>query len=377
MIFRIKDRIRLILVRIAKCVIWNRHKERIFIPWSLEDDLTFCEYRKFISENDTVNYKIKFIDLPQVEARYKWVGAQVFGNHVYAIPNDMSQVLRLGIDKAEFFGSLEKNIFKWTGGCIWNENLYGFPRTNNSFMKMNLETMSIDEVPISVQYPVEHHYGGVCTKNGVVYQPPRDTDHILVTDLSDGHSWKLQIMPEKWHMKLRYCGSVMHPNGFIYFLPEYHDKVIKLNPQTGVWTFIGDPISSMVFDAKVATDGNIFGYSAYCSGILKIDVMKDTVEMIHTDISPGAYGTKLGINGHLYSVPGDGNVIWDFNPIKDTLNRFTTISDSSKAKYAGGVTTKDGDLYFIPATARSVMMMECNNTSIPENIYESFFVDNY
>ena len=308
------------------------------------------EYRRYISENINVKYDVCFKKLPPAYAMHKWVGAQWTYDCLYGIPNDMDAFLKFSLSGSIYLGEVGRGLFKWTGGCIWNRCLYGFPRTSNSLLKMSLDTGQIEYIHLSEGYRKEHHYGGICTENGILYQPPRDEKHILVWDLKTGKTRKINLVSEEENTIFRYCGSILHPNGFVYFLPEMGGKVIKLDIKTEEWTFIGEQIDAMVFDAKVAVDGNIYGYSAYCPGILKIDVETDITEMIHKEICPGAYGTKLGINGHLYSIPGIGNYVWDYCPMTDSLKTIYEFTKTElKAKYAGGASTKNGNIYGVPA----------------------------
>lgn len=341
--------------------------------------MSFDRYYNYVMENKAVKYKVVFEPLPLVSAEHKWVGAQYAGKNVYGIPNDMNAILRYTEKSCVYFGELGNGLFKWTGGCLWNNFLYAFPRTSSSILKMSLETENIGFIESEKKYTAEHHYGGVCTREGVVYQPPRDSNHILVWNLKTEESRKIYLTSESDCKIFRYCGSILHPNGYIYFLPERGEKIIKLNIKDESWRFIGEKIDAMVFDAKVAVDKNIYGFSAYCNGLLKVHVDEDYAEMIHDEIAPGAYGTKLGVNGHLYSVPGDGSQVWDFDPITNSIESIYQFSFDAKAKYAGGVTLKNGDIYAVPARENQLFQLRADEAGIeiPNDIYQDFFVDEY
>lgn len=333
------------------------------------------EFKAYIEKNRDVHYKVSFIPLPQMMAEHKWVGGQWIDHVLYGIPNDMDGILKYSNYSSEIIGSLGSRLFKWTGGCYWHGCLYGFSRTSNSLLKLCIGTGKIDYVTGNYIYSGEHHYGGVCTEDGYVFQPPRDSDHILMWDLKKGFSQRIVLDGEKH----RYCGSILHPNGNIYFLPELNDKVIQFNIITREWSYIGNRIDAMVFDAKLAVDGNIYGFSAYCDGILKLDVKKETAEMIHREIHPGAYGTKQGMNGHLYSIPGDGNIIWDYDPLTDSLDIVYEFSYCLKAKYAGGASTTDGMIYAVPARDNSLLVLtpDAKVNEIPDMVYREYYMDCY
>lgn len=333
-------------------------------------------YRNYVEQNRNVGYSVIYEPIPTVSAIHKWVGAQYTEKNIYCIPNDMDRILKYGKEGVTYLGEMDKRLFKWTGGCIWNGFLYGFPRTSNDLLKMSLKTEKIEYVSVGKGYPQEHHYGGICSKRGVIYQPPRDSDHILVWDLKEEKTRRIYLQKNKMS---RYSGSILMPNGYAYFLPEKGEKVIMLSTDTEEWSYIGEELDAMVFDAKIAVDGNIYGYSAYCEGILKIDTKSDHTEMIHKEISPGAYGTKLGVNGHLYSIPGDGKYIWDYDPITDSLNYIYEFKEDKKAKYAGGVSKENGDIYAVPAKEERLMKLsaDCSYLKIPGHIFSEFFVDFY
>lgn len=345
----------------------------------LEYDKLGDKYREYVIQNQNVEYQMSVKSLPPVQAVHKWVGAQCTPRRLYGIPNDMNAVLKYAPGGIKYLDTRESGVFKWTGGCIWNGFLYGFPRTSNYLLKMSLDTENIEYVELQNKYMREHHYGGICTKEGVIYQPPRDSDHILVWDLKEEKERRIVLLQKPETKRFRYCGSIITPNGLAYFLPESGGRVIKLDTKTEKWDFIGEAIDAMVFDAKIGTDGCIYGYSAYCPGILKINRITDSVEMIHKEIKAGAYGTKLGVNGHMYSIPGDGDSVWDYNPLTDSVKCICKLSKALRAKYAGGATMRNGDIYAVPAQEQGLLQLKVSgcNSEIPEDIYQEYFLDCY
>lgn len=338
------------------------------------------QYQQYVAQNEDVQYSVSFAEIPKTEEAHKWVGAQGYNDKVYFIPNDATQILEYDLqnDTVKKAAQLEAGLFKWTGGCIWRNQAYFFPRTSNDLISYNLIGGNVQRYASKYGYTKEHHYGGVCTKEGVVYQPPRNSDHILVWDLKTHDSWRIQLAPSWMKMSFRYCGSIIHPNGYAYFFPEHNGRVIKLNLKTEQWCLIGPVVSTMVFDAAIGTDGNIYGFSAYCAGLLKITVGSDAVEMIHTEIRPGAYGTKPGINGKLYSVPGDGNKVWEYDVEKDLLRSIYSCDIELKAKFAGGAVTRAGQLVYTPAKGDKILILTPEwKIEILEVIYNNFFVDCY
>ena len=341
-------------------------------------DNLYLEYRQFISRHRDITYEPQILTENLGSEKYKWVGGVYNKSQFVCFPNGSSQLLI-----ADNAGTSKINVgtgaYKWTGGCIYNKNIYAFPRSKESFLKFKTEEKRAEEVVVGYKYEGEHHYGGECTENGIVYQPPRNCDHILKTDLNTGICYKLQLTPGILDLKFRYCGSILHPNGFIYFFPEEPGKVIKLNPINDSWYFISKKIYLPVYDAKVGCNGNIYGFSNYGKGILKIDVEHDQVKVLYETLETGAYGTKLGINGRMYSIPGDSMTVWEFDPETEKCKSFYKLRNNGKAKYAGGATGTDGTIYFTPANAETLMILEAkgNGYNIPDYLYTYFFKDCY
>lgn len=344
--------------------------------WSVADNIEFKEFHNWVDKS--ITYEISRVELEPSNVKHKWVGAQVYHDKIYAIPNDETCVLYYDVEhnKINYITGISNGLFKWTGGCVRKNAIYCFPRTANSFLR--IDEKDTKEIPLTIEYKKEHHYSGVCTKDGIVYQPPRNTNHILKTNLNTGASTKIIIVDEKYRVNFRYCGSIIHPNGCIYFFPENNECVIKLDPKTDKWCFIGDRVSTMCFDAKLGLDGNIYGFSAYCKGIMKIDVVNDMVQMIHDEIEPGAYGTKYGMDGFMYSVPGDGSAIYRYDVESDKVEVVFDLKDKSRAKFAGGSTSTLGEIIFIPATGDSLLKLQPDRMrDIPSILLEFFFMDFY
>lgn len=354
------------------------HSSKILITskWRVDSDPSFIKFLSFVKSNQNVCYSFVEEKLPfKLNAIHKYVGVQILGGSAIFIPNDEISVLMKENNKYTTKFNLTKQLFKWTGGGYWRNSIYAFPRTSNSLLKIT--DTEIEEIPLKNKYEGEHHYSGVLLPNGVIYQPPRNTNHILKIDLNSLNETKIEIINEHFKCKTRYCGSVYHPNGFIYFFPE-NGRVIKLNPVNDEWCFIGKKISVCCFDAKVGVDGNIYGYGAYGKGLLCINVYLDAVKILYPEIEFGAYGTKYGVNGLLYSVPGNGNKIFAFDVLHKKLNITFKFDSNEIEKYAGGATLKNGTIVCAPIRRNSVLNMVPNkNVEIPDELNLLMFSDNY
>lgn len=139
------------------------------------------------------------------------------------------------------------------------------------------------------------------------------------------------------------------------------------------------PIPCIAFNPIVAPDGNIYGFRAVGGGLVKIDTSTDTVSILHEDCIISAYGTKNGINGKLYSLPGYTGDVWEFNPLTSELKKYYSLSEKEKVHYAGGAIAPNGDIYAIPVHADNILKIsfEKYKINIPGDIYNEFFKDFY
>ena len=342
----------------------------------------FEEYMSFVNQNKDLTPEFKHIPLTKKQNSFQYVGGQILNEKLYSIVNSSEKMLIYDLtnDKMDFTGNFDKTDFKWTGGCVFGDNLYAFPRFENCLLKYCPELNSFEKIPCAFKYENEHHYGGVCTNEGIIYQPPRNSDHILKWNIKNKTCEKIQINNGA---KSRYCGSVIHPNGYAYFIPEKDFPVIKMNLKTEETEYTDVPFPCMTFNPVVASDGNIYGFRSgkgdIGSGIVKIDTKTDKVSVLHEDVMFGSYGTKNAINGKIYSLPGYTNDVWEFDPLTQKLKKCYTLSKNESVHYAGGAVDVNGDIYAIPVHANNILKIsfEKYGINIPSSIYNAFFKDFY
>lgn len=348
--------------------------------FSIDDDLTnLLNTNKSVTIND-----IESIEIDCDNKKYKWVGAVYYNDKFYCIPNGTNKFLVYDIKKNDYNYipiDEEENPFMWTGGCEYLGKIYAFPRTSNKLLSLDTKNNQVELINLKLKYHKEHHYGGVATENGIIYQPPRNSSHILKIDLNKKEAKKIYILPKLLGIKYNYTTGIIHTNNNIYFFPEQNGHIMVLNIDTEEITFMKEKLSSMVFDAAISENGNIYGFSAYEKGILKIDVKNGTSKMIHQEIGiPGCYGTKLGINGKIYGIPGNGNKIYEYDPKTEKVTIIKTLEEKKDAKCAGGIITKDGTIYTVPALGNKIYKYNFKNVKKEINdklLNSNYFEDNY
>lgn len=333
---------------------------------------------RFVATNADVAYSLEAPVSVGCEGEFDYVGAQPLGgDRAILVPNGASDFAIVGhdgsVERIGFDKRGNEGPFRWTGGIVWHGSLVCFPRASNGMLFLDLSFRESRLVDLGQGYTREHHYGGVLVGD-VVYQPPRSEDHILRTDLRTMESRRIPLAPKRIGFKPRYCGSVLHPNGLVYFLPE-RGRVIEFDPATDRFRFIGRPVNATAFSAALAPDGCLYGFSGYSRGVLRIDPERGSVEMVRRDIGcPGAYGTRLGVNGRLYSVPGDGDAVLELDPETLEVRELCPLgATGAKAKCAGSATLRDGALAFAPALGSDAYFLAPERPAdIPGEIYDLF-----
>ncbi|MBD5529284.1 MAG: adenylyltransferase/cytidyltransferase family protein [Lachnospiraceae bacterium] len=357
---------------------------RMNLPETKEDTCKSVEklwedYRHYTAENQNVYYTVEETPIRET-GKHKWVGGQVVNDVFYATPNSASTILsyHTKTERIEKIGHFSTEEYKWTGGVVYQGKLYMFPRSANSILILDLKTNQVEEVSLPIQYPGQHHYGGIVTDSGILYQYPIfNTNHILCIDLKCFSCTKIKLFDDK-NRYLDYRGGVLHPNGFIYIFPFSEGRVIRLNPQTLEYTFIGDYIAAKCFGAKVAADGNIYGFRRG-PGIMKIDVERENCEIIRTDMDSDSCGTMLGINGRIYNVPGRSRYVWEYDIVSGRADKLYELKSNETSKSAGGAISDEGNMYISPTDMNAILRYKAcgEHDSIPLSIKNTFFDDCY
>ena len=339
-------------------------------------------YLENVEEIETTKLKIGW---------YKWVGA-VIGkdNNIYAIPTGAKGVLKIDTKTGKYrvFGKISGKAFKYTGGCLYKDGcIYGFPRASNNLLKIDTKNEKVEEIDLKTNYneKVDHHYSGALYKD-TIYLGPRNANHILAINLKDYSTNKIGEgkIPEGYE----YSGAIRNYDGLIYFFPyKENSRVMVLNPETEEIEFIGNSIKkdeSYCFGASIAPNGYIYGFTCYGKngGILKINPKtKEVSKILEGKIEAGFFGTKMGVNGKLYSIPGISNRIYEFDPETETAKLVYEVNNlnDTDARCAGGMTDNNGNIWFIPAKGNRIYKLNFSKHffNYRKNILQSPYFSNY
>lgn len=342
-----------------------------------------------INENIKVD-KIEEIEVPRTNrsALYRWVGG-ILGedNNIYGIPTEASGVLKIDTKtgKYKILKSVSHKPFKYTGGGYYSKDgcIYGFPRTSNSLLKIDCKEEKVEEIRLDTNYDLEngeHHYGGAIY-NDTIYLSPRSANHILAINLEDYSTKKIAEgeIPKGY----RYSGGILNYDGKIYFYPNSTEtRTMVLDPETEKVEFIGDAINCYCYGASIASNGCIYGYSCYSSGILKINTKtKEVSRILDNEVESGFFGSEIGVNGKIYSVPGTSNKIYEFDPKTETVKLIYEINDDNGklARCAGGGVDDKGNIWFMPAKGDKIYKLNFtkHKYNYRQDVLNANYLNNY
>ena len=228
----------------------------------------------------------------------------------------------------------------WTGGGLASDGkIFGFPRGADSFLCLNTTSRSIQYRKLTHQYNEEHHYGGVLTDCDIIYQPPKNSNNILMYDIKTDSEKEIQIGSLLSRNRLFY-GGVMDLDGNVFFFPAGKYTRVCMISKKGSVKLVGKVFRRSFFNSgTLGYDGDIYGFSSYGKGIIHIDTKHQKTKIQHKDLEGGFFGAKLGFNGKIYSVPGDSDVILEYDPVENKISDVIELPDceiGKKAKCAGG-----------------------------------------
>ncbi|MCR5237209.1 MAG: hypothetical protein K6E34_08445 [Lachnospiraceae bacterium] len=274
------------------------------------------------------------------------------------------------------FGQTKIGTYKWTGGCEYEGKCYGFPRKENSLLVIDPVSKTVNTVPLNIAYRGEHHYGGVLTPEGIVYQPPRNTDHVLRIDLNNRET-KMVSMPGI-EVSCRYSASVFHPDGDIYLMPEFGHRAAVLRYDTEKIEYLDYISDHLVFGMVVGNDGNIYGFSKEGEGLLRLEVKTGKVEFIHKEIGiPDCYGSVVGINGRIYGCPAAGEIIWEYDIEKDHMKPVFNLEEKGYAKCAATGVCPDGTIVFLACFGEYIYFLLPDRKDINEQKVKSRYFNTF
>jgi hypothetical protein len=150
-------------------------------------------------------------------------------------------------------GSLTTNALKWLGGVIFptgttglDWQILGVPRTagndHGNFARLTSPTPTSARVNASISWPGAPNNGrwasGCLAPNGLIYMAPRYRAHALEVNPTSGLPVReIGDFATNHTTRRHFSGTVLAPNGNIYFIPATNAAVACLTPDRALTNF--------------------------------------------------------------------------------------------------------------------------------------------
>jgi hypothetical protein len=169
--------------------------------------------------------------------------------------------------------------------------------------------------PIGPEFLGEYKWlRAIRAKTGILYAIPCHADSILRIDSETNHvstiSWSEDDpmapprgLPWKWH-----GGNISSFDDCLYCIPQFAERVLKLNTITEEISFMGGPFPgrNKWYGGLIGErDGAIYGICQNATGVLRIDAKRQTAT-VHGEFPQGGYKWHGGVvapNGTIFGVP--------------------------------------------------------------------------
>jgi hypothetical protein len=205
-------------------------------------------------------------------------------------------------------------------------------------------------------------------------------DPVNETPVLEGQEYPLD--PEDFKTDYKWSAGVLAPNGKIFGIPNWRDKVLVVDYDNGVWSTQeydlpaglaqpgeGEYICSENTPYRwsggvLAPNGKVYVIPSCALEILIIDP-EDIANMTYIDITSmhtNHYfkyaGGVLAPNGKIYAIPGKTDQVLEIDPTTNTVVEIGDTLPSGDAKWRGGVLAANGKIYGIPYNSPDVLEID-------------------
>jgi len=165
----------------------------------------------------------------------------------------------------------------------------------------------------------------------------------------------------------RFVGSVLAPNGMIYYIPMTEPRVFKLDPTTEIETAIGTTYHTSATSSKwqggaLAENGMIYCacFGGTVTQILKINPTTDTTSLVGASLGAGnkISGACCAPNGMIYFAPRKTSKIVMLDPTTEIISYVGTDYGGAENKWFANQLALNGMIYFIPHDYGRVMKLD-------------------
>lgn len=286
-------------------------------------------------------------------------------------------------DTVTTFGEIS-GFNKWLGGVLAdNGYIYSCKGGKSNILKLSYND---DSFSTALYNNGSESYGGTLATNKIIYYPYGNgissvEPYFYFFNTTNEEIASFQPELTGTVNPPAFVGSVLAPNGYIYYIPSYSTVVIKVNPEDNSSVVFGElPTGQKWGGGALAPNGCIYGMPDSENHILKIDTSTDTATTFgsFSNLNHAWYGGVLAPNGCIYGIPYNSASILKIDTNNDTATTFGDLQGSKK--WIGGVLAPNGCIYGIPYSSTSILKIDPGssvNTNFQTNTLLSPYLNKF
>ncbi len=333
----------------------------------------------------------------------QWFGGALASNGIiYCSPGSSTVGMKINTSTkaATTFGTFSAGNFKYGGSVFANGAIYFIPATANTVAKVNISDDSItwlDSTGVvggdtsgDLGATTQKWYGGYRGVDGRIYCIPYNATSVLVIDPSTDAITFIDTTGVIGSPSGNLTGSGKWDAGgqvgnFIYGAVSDATDIIKINSSAGTCSRLGSfpaGTAKWVF-CVLAPNGYLYMMPYYDQRIIKYNPADDTFAYLaatigSTDTNQKTGGATLLPNGKILIVSGVSTYTTHYilDPSNDSLSSFTRITTQITN---GAILASDGSVYSPPGGGTSVMRFwfPRKTISLPDNFTDNNYRSNY
>lgn len=333
-----------------------------------------------------------------------WFGGALASNGIiYCSPGAATVGLKINTSTkaSSTFGTFSAGTFKYGGAVFANGSIYFIPATANTVAKVNISTDAVtwlDSTGVvgsdtggNLGATTQKWYGAYRGVDGKIYCIPYNATSVLVINPSTDAITFIDT-----------TGTIGTPSGnltgtgkwdaggqvgnFLYGAPSDATDAIKINTSNGTCSRVGTfpaGTSKWVF-AVLAPNGYLYMMPYYDNRIIKYNPSDDSFSYLATtigsiDTNQKTGGTTILPNGKILIVMAASNYTSHYilDPSNDSLTAFTRYMTSQATN--GAILATDGSVYCPPIGGTSIMRFwyPRKTISLPDNFTDNNYKSNY
>ncbi|CAH0368352.1 unnamed protein product [Pelagomonas calceolata] len=309
---------------------------------------------------------------PLLLGQTKWLGAAMMRDgSLVGVPGHARQVLRvdprlhrvtlLGRSRGQDVNRNGRNVFKWLRGVSVGDKAYGIPMHGDAVLKVTPRVHISKIELLDVEAPGDFKWhGGQLAPNGFIYGVPCYASRVLRID---PRTDEVSYFGDLGDAKAKWYGGILGPDGNMYCMPFAATRVLRVVTAEDRCELIGPELTGggahggyKYHGGLLGPDNCVYGFPMNAKTVLRVNCLTgDVCELPLPEDEPfngGKYkwGGGCVANGCVYGVPSDSCRVLKIDCRRGTVSLFGRLP-KQKNKFQGGVLGGDGGIWCVPCDA--------------------------